>query len=113
MAELIREKSDPEWFSVDVEWQQAEALVLAHRGDVQEAERLARMAVTRLLDSDFDWMTADALMVLGEVLTSAGRPTGAPDVVRQAIATYDHKGIVPLAASARRSLTVIESAEGI
>ena len=41
LAEQIRERSGPEWFFVDVEWQQAEALVCAHRGDVDEAERLA------------------------------------------------------------------------
>jgi Flp pilus assembly protein TadD len=78
--------------------------VLARRGSIQEAERLAREAV-RLVEQT-DWLQghADALMDLAEVLRLAGRSQNAAESLRQALQLYDHKGNLVLAAKARNGL---------
>jgi Flp pilus assembly protein TadD len=78
--------------------------VLARRGSIQEAERLAREAV-RLVEQT-DWLQghADALMDLAEVLRLAGRTQNAAESLRQALQLYDHKGNLVLAAKARNGL---------
>ena len=82
----------------------AQAIVLAHKGQFDEAEQHARDAITILRRTEFNTQTADALMTLGEVLRGAGRVSEAVGAISEAIAIYAEKGIVPLVEHARSEL---------
>ena len=79
------------------------AMVMAADGEVLEAERLARDAVSFFTESDLVLDHAMALTSLGEVLRLAGRPTDAAATVEQAMDLYVRKGDV---VSARRARTL-------
>ena len=74
----------------------AQAIVLAHRGQFDEAEQRARDAITILRRTEFNTQTADALMTLGEVLRGAGRVSEAAAAISEALVIYEKKGIMPL-----------------
>jgi tetratricopeptide (TPR) repeat protein len=80
------------------------AKVLARRGELGEAERLARDAV-RLAEAA-DWLSlhADALVDLATVLRLAGRADAAVEAVRAAVGLYRRKGNQTSAAHARATL---------
>ena len=82
----------------------AQAIVLIHRGQFDEAEQHARDAITTLRRTEFNAQTADALMTLGEVLRGAGRVSEAAAAISQALVIYEEKGIVPLIRLARSEL---------
>jgi class 3 adenylate cyclase/tetratricopeptide (TPR) repeat protein len=91
-------------------WRQARAKVLARRGELVEAERLAREAVaigekTDLLDAQGD-MYGD----LAEVLLLAGKPDKAAAVLEQALARYERKGNVVMAGRAHARLAEMGNA---
>ncbi len=77
------------------------ARLLARRGRLEEAERLAREGVAIGKSGEFVVLHADVLLDLAEVLRLAGRPEEAADAAEQALALYDRKGVAPSAASAR------------
>jgi class 3 adenylate cyclase/tetratricopeptide (TPR) repeat protein len=70
----------------------ARALVLADRGELEEAEELARSAVDYAFRTDFPLTRADALAALARVLRRADRETEAEEVVARAVALYEGKG---------------------
>lgn len=80
------------------------AKVLARRGELGEAERLARDAV-RLAEAT-DWLSlhGDALVDLATVLGQAGRFDDARPVIRAALGLYHRKGDRASAARARATL---------
>ena len=85
-------------------WRRIKAKVCARRGEHTEAERLAREAVaicdgTEMLDAQGD-VYAD----LAEVLALAGRPEDAAEALEQALARYERKGNVVMAARTRDRL---------
>jgi tetratricopeptide (TPR) repeat protein len=73
-------------------WRTTRAQVLAHRGELEAAEALAVEAVIFAADSDFLDSHADALMVLSEVRTRAGREEDAAAHVEEALRLYEEKG---------------------
>jgi DNA-binding SARP family transcriptional activator len=73
-------------------WRSIRAKVLARRGDLDNAERLAREAVEFAAGSDFHPAHADALMDLGHVLELRGESHSAALAVREAIRFYELKG---------------------
>ena len=73
-------------------WRMARAICLAHAGQVQPAEKLARQAVSLLEDSDFLNMHADALAGQAEVLQLAGKPDEAAGSLATALRLYEQKG---------------------
>ena len=79
----------------------AEALVLAHRGESADAERMARDAVSKLRETEFVWLGADALMTLGDVLLQAGKSADAAASIQEALGIYGAKGIRPFVERAR------------
>jgi Flp pilus assembly protein TadD len=79
--------------------------VLARRGSIQEAERLARAAVELAEQTDSLRGQGDALMDLAEVLDLADRPQEATEAMHQALKLYDQKGNLALAAKARSLLS--------
>ncbi|HSD49682.1 MAG TPA: adenylate/guanylate cyclase domain-containing protein [Actinomycetota bacterium] len=87
-----------------VHWRRVRAKVLARRGELDAAERLANEAagMARLSD-DLD-KRGRALLDLAEVLRLAGRSTEAAAAAREALETFERKGNVVLTEAARRTL---------
>jgi tetratricopeptide (TPR) repeat protein len=83
---------------------QAQALVLTTRGEMEEAERLAREAVEMLADAECPNFQGDTWMDLGRMLRTAGKPAEAEQAAREALALYERKGNRPSSAAARMFL---------
>jgi class 3 adenylate cyclase len=76
----------------------AEALLLAHRGEPEQAEALARMAVTTAeTRTDTVWWHAATHEDLAVVLDRAGRIDEAREELGQALAIWELKGCLPIA----------------
>jgi tetratricopeptide (TPR) repeat protein len=85
-------------------WRQAKALVVASRGEHAEGERLAREAIAIGDRTQSPNEQAQAYYDLAEVLRLAGRPDGAADALRAALARYERKENLPMAESTRQRL---------
>ncbi|HET9507900.1 MAG TPA: hypothetical protein VFO81_08140, partial [Gaiellaceae bacterium] len=73
-------------------WRSTRAKILARRGDLESAERLAREAVAFAAGGDFLHSHAEALMDLAEVLELAGDRDEAAEAVRAAASLWERKG---------------------
>jgi tetratricopeptide (TPR) repeat protein len=107
LTEASRAIAAPGDLSAQVGWRRVRARLLARRGSVQQAERLAGEAVR--LAAGTDWLQGhgDALLDLAGVLAAAGRARDAADAARQAAELYQRKGNVVLAGWARRRLAEV------
>jgi tetratricopeptide (TPR) repeat protein len=85
------------------------AVVLARRGDLAGAERLAREAVAIAEQTDYWQMHGDVLMDLAEVLRLAGRNDEAADAARHALALFEQKEHVLRVASTRAFLDGLQA----
>ena len=86
-----------------IAWRRVRAKLLARRGDIVEAERLAREATALAARTDFlDWR-AQAAADLAEVLRLAGRPEESAAAVQDAIRLHEKKGNVAAAALLARA----------
>jgi DNA-binding SARP family transcriptional activator len=83
------------------------ARVLARRGELAEAEALARKAVRLGETSEFLVLHADALTDLAEVVRLAGRESEAASAMEEAVRLYERKGNV---AAARKARGLVSSA---
>jgi tetratricopeptide (TPR) repeat protein len=99
-VEALAEPDIPEQFL----WRKARAKVLAARGEVEEAERLAREAVALAERTDHLEEHADALMTLAEMLRRAGRADEATPALRDALGLSRQKGNTVLARRAQQAL---------
>jgi class 3 adenylate cyclase/tetratricopeptide (TPR) repeat protein len=83
-------------------WREARAKVLARRGDLDEAERLAReaLAVAERMEHPNAW----AFMTLGDVMEHAGRTDEAAQWYERAQEAFEKKGMVALVEQVRRRL---------
>jgi tetratricopeptide (TPR) repeat protein len=81
-------------------WRGARARALAHRGELDAAERLAREAVAMSDAADFTNTRADLLLDLAAVLGDM-RPTDADEAVSRALLLYEAKGNVASASRVR------------
>ena len=88
-------------------WRAIRAKVLARKGELEAAERLAQEAVSLGLDSDFHLAHADALMGLAEVHQLAQDAEAATAAVEEAIRFYELKGNVIAATQARALLQAL------
>jgi len=91
-------------------WRQVRSKVLARRGKVDEAERLAREAVAVSEKTDFLDAQGDAQADLAEVLSLAGRPNEAAAVLAQALARYERKGNLVSTRRAQTRLAELQDA---
>jgi tetratricopeptide (TPR) repeat protein len=84
--------ADDVWSQVP--WRSARAKALAQRGELDQAEALAREAVALAGRTEFVTMHGDALLDLGEVLRFAGRTDEAAEVAEHAARLFREKGNV-------------------
>ena len=82
-------------------WRQARGKLLARRGELEEAERLAREAVALGAETDMLNAHGDALLDLAEVLALAGRDPRAE--LEEALTLYEQKGNLVMAERTRQA----------
>jgi tetratricopeptide (TPR) repeat protein len=82
----------------------AQALVHASRGELEEAERLARKAVQMCEEAEWPAGRGDVRMDLARVLQMAGKSIDAEHAAREALELYERKHNWPSAASTREFL---------
>jgi class 3 adenylate cyclase/tetratricopeptide (TPR) repeat protein len=80
------------------------ALILARRGELEEAERLVREAVEIVAPTDYSEITADVFVALAHVLEEADRPDEAAAAWRDALDLYERKGATVRAQQVREHL---------
>ena len=85
-------------------WRQATALAASHRGEHTAAQRLAREALTYILETGSPKFQADTFCDFAEVLEAAGRRDDAIGAWEEALDRYERKGIVPLTRRVRERL---------
>jgi predicted ATPase/class 3 adenylate cyclase len=101
-SRICEESAAPDDAPSQVLWRRSRAKLLAHDGDLERAEALAREAVERAAKTDFLNDHADALVDLGEILAPAGRREDALRAVDEAAKRYERKGNLPSLERARR-----------
>jgi tetratricopeptide (TPR) repeat protein len=84
--------------------------VLARRGQLDQAEGLAREAVALAERADFMLAHAEATADLGEVLELAGKPAEAIRALESAASIYERKGVVIAVTLTRARIDEIASA---
>jgi len=99
---IARELGDP----ADPERLVLEAKIMARRGLLDEAERLARSALERGGESPVHFF-ADPRFTLAEILARAGRTDEARTEANACLRSYQAKGIVPLTEKALALLAEI------
>ncbi len=100
LTALGRDESSPDDLHTQIQWRGPRAKVLARRGELEEAERLAREGVELAGPTDFLNVRATALLDLAEVLLAGGRAEEAAAAVAAAAALFEQKGnVVGLARS--------------
>ena len=90
-------------YNGDPAWKAAEALLLARRGETEEAVALAREALASMADSDNITAHAEVLVDVAEVLRAHGDLVGAADSLAAAVVLHDEKGNVLAARRCRRA----------
>jgi tetratricopeptide (TPR) repeat protein len=105
LARLGQETASPDDWVSQVLWREALALARAGRGDLQEAEGLAREAVALTREVDYLDGMARAWDDLARVLTAAGKTDQASAALGEALALWERKGNVVSAARTRQALS--------
>jgi tetratricopeptide (TPR) repeat protein len=96
----------PEDADAQISWRRVRAKLLARRGEVEEAERLAREAVSIAARTDLLEPHAQSLADLATVLRLAGRPEESATAAREAIRLYEEKGNIAAAAAVAATMSV-------
>jgi predicted ATPase/class 3 adenylate cyclase len=95
-AKRGRELGAPDDYATQFEWRRQSARVLAHRGQTEDAERLAREAIEIVGGTEGLLWQAEGQETLSDVLKMAGRKEEARDAARKALDFYERKGNVPM-----------------
>jgi class 3 adenylate cyclase len=98
LTELVERIAAHEDAAPQTDWRRVRAKVLARRGEFEEAERLAREAMSRAASTDYLDLRARAAADLAEVLRLAGRLEESAAAVQEAIRLHEEKGNVAAAA---------------
>jgi ATP/maltotriose-dependent transcriptional regulator MalT len=94
--------ADDVW--AQVAWRSARAKILAQRGELANAERLAREAVDLIAGSDVLNMRAHALISLAQVLEAADKAEDAAGYAAEGVRLYEAKGNLVAAEKARAAV---------
>jgi class 3 adenylate cyclase/tetratricopeptide (TPR) repeat protein len=105
LAQIGRDLGNEQDAITQMLWRQVLALVLSHREQHEEAERLAREAVAIADTTDALNWHGEALCDLAEVLHHAGRLDAAAAALEQALECYERKRNLPMIELVRRWLT--------
>jgi len=108
LAQQSRDLGDEQDVSTQIEWRRVQALVLSHRNEHAEAERLAREAVAIAESSDSPVWQGDAVADLAQVLEAAGRRDDSIAAWQQALDRYERKGVIPLAHRTRKRIAALQ-----
>ena len=113
MLDRADDLAEPGDFEPQVRLRSVRAQILANRGELVEAERLAREAVE--IASRTDWLVhrGAALAALADVLGSAGAVEEAADALREAIELFEEKESAVLAEETRERLAALTAREGV
>jgi ATP/maltotriose-dependent transcriptional regulator MalT len=87
------EEAAGENIHVKGEWAPTRARLLAHRGELEAAEQLARDAIEVIADQNV-FFRGYGLTSLADVLAAAGKNEEAMEVATQALVQYERKGMV-------------------
>jgi class 3 adenylate cyclase/tetratricopeptide (TPR) repeat protein len=90
-----------------VKWRSVRAVVLARRGEVEEAERLARQALEHAERTDQPDTLAEAYADLAEVLRIGVHRAEAVNQLERALSQYDRKGNLVAAAQIRAQMVAL------
>jgi tetratricopeptide (TPR) repeat protein len=96
-----RELSAEDDFASQAAWRMAQARVLSHRREHNEALALADEAVAINRTTDYLTWQGESDEVRGMVLTAAGRTDEALEAYTRALDRFERKGVVPAAARVR------------
>jgi predicted ATPase/class 3 adenylate cyclase len=107
LTRWAQEGADPGDISSQILWQQARALVLARRGRVDEAERLAAAAVSLAEETDMLNWQARALADLAEVYVVQERLEDARAKLERASSLYEQKGNAVAAGHVRERMRTL------
>ncbi|MEK6275621.1 MAG: adenylate/guanylate cyclase domain-containing protein [Actinomycetota bacterium] len=91
-------------------WRGVRAKVLARRGELTEAERLAREGLAMVEKTEFVMHHSWALLDLAEVLRLAGTTSEAAGLAEKALSLYERKGCVVMAEKTRALLADLAAA---
>jgi predicted ATPase/class 3 adenylate cyclase len=103
-ARLSAELAGEDDFITQALWRVVRAAILARRGDLEEAEEVAREAVALAERSDFLNHRAQALVVLGTILGRREGSEAAREALAAALGLYEQKGNLVAAARVRSTL---------
>jgi predicted ATPase len=85
-------------------WRCARARTRAQRGDLDQAEVLAREGLGLAMETEIVLLQGEAFETLAHVLRLRADADAAAEALRQAVDLYERKGIVPAADTARAEL---------
>jgi tetratricopeptide (TPR) repeat protein len=95
-----------------VKWRSVRAVVLARRGRLDDAERLARGALEHAERTDQPETLAEAYADLGEVLRMGVHRAEAVNQLKRALEQYEHKGNLIAAAQVRAQIVPLRLEDG-
>jgi tetratricopeptide (TPR) repeat protein len=101
LIELVIQWAMADDLDPQIGWRRTQARLLAHRGEFENAERLAREAIELAARTDFLEVHARALVDFAEVLRLAGRPQESLVELEHALRLHEQKGNVVSAATTR------------
>jgi predicted ATPase/class 3 adenylate cyclase len=99
-----QETAAPDDLAAHIVWRTVRAKILALTGGLEEAEALARHAVSLAEKTDWSTHHAAACLALGEVLREQGRVREAEAAIGRALAIHERKGDIVLAERVRTLL---------
>jgi class 3 adenylate cyclase len=102
--------ADSEDVAAQAQWRMARAMVLAHKGSTDDAERLAAEATRLARATDGALGQTSALLTLARVRRLGSRPAAARDAAREALAVAGRKGDLASASLARALLGELRGA---
>jgi tetratricopeptide (TPR) repeat protein len=105
-----RELGDERDVATQTAWRQAQALMCAHRGQHEQADRLVREALAITTQTDSLNTQGDVLCDLAEVLERADRQQEARTVLEEALERYKQKQNLAMVAQVHRRIGVQEDA---
>jgi tetratricopeptide (TPR) repeat protein len=91
-SRVAEDATAPDDVFSQVLWRTARAKIRARRGELAEAEALAREAAALVEKTDLLNVQGDTLATLGEILLLSGQPDEAASVLEQAGSRFERKG---------------------